>query len=94
MHATIAKQGFAVIVAFCYNICLFRTPVLTILKVVGCECARENALPLWGPGGEVPGRQAILAMFSENSHFEAIWMTFCTFLDQLEKAKLLRFGRV
>ena len=41
MHAIIVKQGFAVIVAFCYNICLFKNPVTTILKVVGFEdCVR------------------------------------------------------
>ena len=49
MHVIIVKQGFAVIVAFCY-ICLFRNPVTTILKVAGCEdCVQENKLPLWGP---------------------------------------------
>ena len=34
------KQGFAILIAFCYNICLFKNPVIMILKVVGCEdCA-------------------------------------------------------
>ena len=66
MHAIIVKQGFAVIVAFCYNICLFRNPIIMILKVVGCEdCVRENNLPLCGQGGEAPSRWAILAIFSE-----------------------------
>ena len=54
MHAIKVKQDFAVpvIVAFSY-IWLFRNPVITILKVVGCEdCVRENKLPLWEPGGE------------------------------------------
>ena len=71
MHAIIVKQGFAVIVAFCYNICLFRSPVTTILKIVGCEdCVEENKLPRW-----VPGNWAILAIFSEkNSNFNAIWI--------------------
>ena len=32
MHGIIVKQGFAVIVAFSYNICLFKNPVITILK--------------------------------------------------------------
>ena len=53
MRNIIVKQGFTVIVAFCYNICLFKNPVITILKVVGCEdCVQENKLPLWGPGGK------------------------------------------
>ena len=63
MHSIIIKQGFAVIVAFCY-ICLFRNPVITILKVVGCEnCEQENKLPLWEPEGKAPSRWAILAIF-------------------------------
>ena len=37
MHPIIVKQSFAVIVAFCYNICLFRSHVITILKVVDSE---------------------------------------------------------
>ena len=66
MHAIIVKQGFAVIVAFCYNICLFRNPVITILKVVGCEdCVRENKLFRWEHGGEAPSRCAFLAICSE-----------------------------
>ena len=41
MFAIIVKQGFAVIVAFCCNICFFRNLATTILKVVGCEdCVR------------------------------------------------------
>ena len=49
MHGIIVKQVFAVIVAFCYNICLFKNPAITILKVVGCEdCARENKPPAAG----------------------------------------------
>ena len=47
MHAIIVMQGFTVIAAFCYNICLFRNPAITILKVVGGEdCVQENKLPL------------------------------------------------
>ena len=47
MHAIVDKQGFAVIVAFCYNICLFKNLVIPILKIAGCEdCGRENKLPL------------------------------------------------
>ena len=43
MYSIIVKQGIAVIVGFCYNICLFKTLVITILKVVGCEdCVQEN----------------------------------------------------
>ena len=65
MHAKIVKQGFVVIVSLCY-ICLFRTPVITILKVVGCEdCVRENKLPQWGCVSEAPSRWAILEMFSK-----------------------------
>ena len=58
-QATIVKQGFAVIIAFCYqyNICLLQNPVITIMKVVGCEdCVEENKLPLWRTGGKAPGR--------------------------------------
>ena len=68
MHAIIVKQSFAVRVTFCYNISLFRNLVTTILKVVDCEdCVRENKLPLWGSGGEVPSRWAILAIFSQKN---------------------------
>ena len=64
MQAIIVKQGFAVIVAFYYNICLFKNPVIMILKIVGCEdCGQENKLPPWRPGGEAPSRWAILAIF-------------------------------
>ena len=96
MYAIIVKHGFVVIVAFCYNIWLFRNSGIMVLKVVGCEdCVRENKLLLHRPGGETPSRWVILPVFSEkNSHFNAIWVTFCTFLEQLENAKLLRFGRV
>ena len=87
MHAIIAKQGFAVIVVFCYTICLFRSPVLTILKVVGCErlCTRERVTIIGGWG-----RSQFLQFFRKI----AIWMAFYSFLEQLEKAKLLRFGGV
>ena len=69
MHAILVEHGFGVIVAFCYNICLLRNSVVTVLKVIGCED------------------------FVRESHFNAIWMTFRTFLEQLEKPNL-RFGRV
>ena len=43
VNLVIVKQDFAVLVAFYHNICLFKIPVITILKVVGCEdCVREN----------------------------------------------------
>ena len=73
MNAIIVKQGFAVIVAFCY-IYLFRYPVIKILKVVGSEdCVQENKLPLWGPGGETSSSWAILAIYSEKkSYFNAV----------------------
>ena len=76
MHGDIVKQDFAVMAAF-YYICLFKNPVITIAKVVGCEdCVRENKLPLWGPGGEAPSRWAILKISrKKNSDFNAIWMT-------------------
>ena len=64
MHNIIVKQVFAVIIAFCYNICLFKNPVITVMKVVGCEdCVQENNLPLWRPGGEAPSRWAVLQFF-------------------------------
>ena len=63
MHGIIGKQGKTVTVAFCY-ICLFKNPVITILKDVGCEnCVRENKLSLWGSEGEAPTRWAVLAFF-------------------------------
>ena len=62
MHAMIVKEDFAVMVAFC-NISLFKNPVITIFKVVGCEeCVRGNKLPLWGQSSS---RCAILANFFE-----------------------------
>ena len=68
MHGVVVKQGFAVMVAFCYNICLFKKPVITILKVVGREaCVQENKLSLWGPGGEAHSCLAILAIFLEET---------------------------
>ena len=78
MLAIIIKEGFAVIVALCYNICLFKNPVITILKIVGCEdCEPENKLPLWMLGD---CRWAILAIFFEkNSRFNTIWITYSTF---------------
>ena len=43
-----------------------------------------------GAWGQSP---QLLGNFSEkSSHFNAIWMTVCTFLEQLQKAKLLRWG--
>ena len=82
-HAMIVKHGFAVIVAFCYNISLLRNPVITILKVVGCEdCVRENKSPLWAPGGE----DSCNFFRKKNSHFNAIWITYCRFLVHLEKS--------
>ena len=63
----IVKQGLAVIVAFCYSICLFRNFVKTILKVVVCEnCVRENQLYLWWPGGKPPAAGQFLQFFQKN----------------------------
>ena len=79
MHGITVKQSFAIIVAFYHNICLFKTPVITILRVVVFEdCVQEIKLPLWEPGGKGPSRWAILAIFfgKKNSDFNAIWMTF------------------
>ena len=81
MHPVIVKQGFVVIVAFCYNICLLRTPVIMILNVVGCkDCTRENKLPLWGAWGHSPQPlDNSCNFFEKNIHFNTIWMTFYTF---------------
>ena len=51
-RAITVKQGFAVMIAFvAVQLCLFRNPVITILKVVGFEnCMRENELPLLAGG--------------------------------------------
>ena len=73
MHGIIEKQGFVVIVACCYNICLLNNFVIMILQIVVCEdCVRENKLPLLGPSW------AIFAIFflEKNSDFNAIWLTF------------------
>ena len=81
MHAVIVKQGFVVIVAFCYNICLLRIPVITTLNVVGHEdCTQENKLPLWGAWGRSPQPLGDSCnFFGKNIHFNTIWMTFYTF---------------
>ena len=65
MCGIIVKQGFGVIVGFCYSICLVKNPVIMILKVVGCEdCVRENVSYHNGClGAKPPGRWAILAFF-------------------------------
>ena len=66
MHAIIVKQGFAVIVAFCYNICVFKNLCNNDFESYGFEdCVRENKLPLWGRGGKAPSRWTILAIFSK-----------------------------
>ena len=68
MHGIIVKQGFAVIVSFSYSFCLFKTPVITILKVIVCEdCVRENKLSLWEPGHKAPSRWAILQFFRKKT---------------------------
>ena len=90
MHAIIIEQGFPVIVAFCYNISLFRNPVTTILEVLNFEdCVRENKLPLWhiGAWGRSPQPLSNSGnFFGKNSHFNAIWKIFWTFIEQLEKS--------
>ena len=65
-----------------------------IFKVVGSEdCVQGNNLPMWEPGGKAPSCWAILAIFQKKrSHFNAIWMTICTFLEQLEKATITKIG--
>ena len=61
------------------------------MKVVGSEnCARKDKLPLWGLGV----KPLVAWQFLQFSEKIAILMTFRTFLEQLEKAKLRRFGRV
>ena len=71
MHAIKVKQGFAVIQSDSswikpHHFFLFRNPLITSLKVVGCEdCVQENKLPLWKPEGKAHSRCAILAIFSE-----------------------------
>ena len=77
MHAIVVKQGFAVIAAFCSNMCLFRNPVITILKFIGCEnCVRENKLALF------------LQLFLEkNSHFNVILMAFLRIFRAIRKSK-------
>ena len=47
-----------------------------------------------GSGGETPIRQAIFVVFrkKKQQHFNAIWTSFCTFLEPFERTKLLKFG--
>ena len=46
----IVKQGFAVVVAFCY-ICLFKNPAITILKVGGgSDCGEKTSYHYGGLG--------------------------------------------
>ena len=87
MHAIIIKHGFAVIVAICY-ISLLRNPVITIFKIVGCEdCVQENKLPCGNLGAKHPATGQFLQFLRKrNNHFYTIWMTFCMFLEQFEKA--------
>ena len=80
MYDIIVKQGFVVIVGFCYSICLFKNPVIMILKVIGCEnCVRENKITIMG---EKPSacKQFLQFFFGKNSHFNANWITFELFL--------------
>ena len=65
MHGIIVKQGFAIIVAFCYSTCLFKKLVISILKVVGCEeCVRENvSYHYWGLGTKTPAAGQFLQFF-------------------------------
>ena len=65
MHPIIFKQGFAMIVAFCYNICLlFKNPVTAILKVVGYEdCVQENVSYNFGGLGVKPPAAGQLFQF-------------------------------
>ena len=77
MRATIVKQGFAVIivVAFLYIAHKFRNPVITTLKVVGCEnCVREDKLSLKGPEGEAPAAGQFLTIKKNKS--TKIWKKF------------------
>ena len=91
VNLVIVKEGFAVIVASLQDL-LIQNLVITILKIVGCEDrVLDSNLPLSGMR-QSPSHWAIVTTFSKKfSHFNAIWMTFCTFLEQLEKAELLRF---
>ena len=70
VHSITVKQDFAVIVAFYYNICLFKNPVITILKVVGSEdCVRENKFPLWGLGAKPPAAGLFFNLFRKKQSF-------------------------
>ena len=70
LHAVIVKQGFAVMVVFCYNICLFRNPVIMILKVVGCEdYVRENKSPYEGLGAKLSATKQFLQIFQKKKPF-------------------------
>ena len=93
MHATMFKQGFVLqlySISFNWN----AVAPLTILEVVCWEnCVQENKSSLLGPENKVPSHGVIFPTFQKkkNSHFNAIWMPFCTFFKQLGSAKLLRF---
>ena len=65
MHGIIVKQDFAVLAAFHY-ICLFKNPVITISKVVGCEdCVRERSYHYGGLGAKPSATRKFLKIFSE-----------------------------
>ena len=51
----------------------------------------SNCRDPWGSGGEASSRWASFVIFFEkNSFFNAIWITFCAFLEPCKKAKLLK----
>ena len=81
MYDIIVKQSFAVIVGFCYNICLFKNPVTTILKVVGYEhWGRKTVSYHNGSLGAKPQSAGKFLQFfvEKNSDFNVIWITFWT----------------
>ena len=64
MHAIIVKQGFAVIVAFCYNICVFKNLVTMILKVMVLKIVCERtSYHYWGVGAKPPAAGQFLPFF-------------------------------
>ena len=76
INLVIVKQGFAVIVAFCY-IRLFKNLATKISKIVGCEdCVQKKSFCYWGLGAKPQAAEQFLQLFRKYSHVKAIWMTF------------------
>ena len=95
MHAIIVKRGF--VISFILLQHLFIQKPCNI-DFGSCWWGRLYARVLvrtMGAWTQCPQLLGNSCNFFRKKHlFNAIWMAFCTLLEQLETAKLLRFGRV